>query len=1555
MASEPGGRSDKLGNEFEKLWTARHLIELLSGRATSVRIECLGDDERGTEFWVGRPDGKREAHQCKRENASAGLWTVADLEGKRILTNAHFQLNREPSHHFVFTSGDKVPHLSDLSERARMCDDPVEFRDLSVTTSKKHEQEFQNLCRYLALDPSQDLDLAKVVDFLRRFRPWIADKNYLRVDVEDMAARWLTGEPTDAIAALKDLIDKSIGVTLRLEDVVAALPAGVRPRDLAQDPTLHTALQSLRDRFDRSYRHMLIGGVVLGRRETHELSSLLGAEDGPRLILLHGPGGEGKSGVVFEVVERLKAEGHPYLPLRLDRDRPEDTPIQYGRKLDLPTSPTACLAASADGRPAVLLLDQVDAIRWTAAHSANAWDTCERLISEALSQKNLRVVVVCRSFDVEDHPQIRAWKNSSKVTELKVAPLDDATVNANVAACGVALETLDSRQREVLRSPQGLYLWKVLHESDKRSPVFRSLTHLMRLFWEMTREKLRELRPGQYEEVLETLVRYMDRRGCVDAPRTIVSRWPSEVDALISLNALVEGDRNNLLFAHQSYLDHLTAEKLLKEIHAGSGTVLGWLESDDQSLFRRGQMRQVLALLRDEDSRAYLETVQSLLGSDKVRFHLKHLVLQTLGHVDQPFDGEVDLVLSLLGDKKWTDHVFGQVLAGREAWFDALHSRNVIRDWLDNEDESRVNLALSLIDRVVESHGEPVEKLTLDVRKEGWQRKLETVLWRHSPEKLSPGLFNAYLRLTRRGSTALRDFIDWKALARSNPQRCIDLLDARLAQEMRKLRVSADGAARGRREREDLRGAAISEIASAAATMPIVAWDRLARRLLQVLAGISRTRRATRTGGYDSAPYETEQRLRHLATSLLVVLTSAGKAMAATATGVDALWDRTAKNSRYRSKPTYRLIVRCLSAGPDDWADRVIRWLLADDLRLRCGRGEWGAAYEPTWRLLRRFSRVCSDDILTNLLSAILAHRPEWEKEWFINRHATLLGHLKHSKYFGYDILSDNKLGQGQYILLSAIPKSRLSPAAADWRGVLKRKFGPVKPLLQRPPRSMSGWVSSTIPRDRLRYLSDRDWLRIIDGRWQRRGNRWKRMGPDHLGEANVETFSADFGKMTNLQPQRFARLAVRIPKDANRLYPTRILWSLSSTEPPEGKEDSEDWRPADVEEIEPVFEHFGHLGDDRDFATALCWCIQKRGDGNWSHKTLRRLVEIATTNPHPTSGEYSVFREKPGSRAEEDESVPVLLSTSINCVRGSAAKAIQSVLFGHREWLDFFRPAIALLINDPHPAVRLAAIGLALPLLNIDRSEAVTTFLTACSQKDDRVLTSPDVNNFFRYTILNYVDDFEPLIKRMVESPIEEVAKSGGEWVGVVWAHRGLWQERLDHCMKGTTSLREGVANALVFAVTAECDNKNASAQLVTLFGDPNESVRAAAASFFRCNGALELALAASLAESFVASPALDENSEELLFGIEQHNGSLRPFAPALLSVVARFSGPLAHEARDISTALPLHADLLAKVLLRLYEQSEGDQNMRRKCLDAWDRLLSERIGFDLLRHIDA
>ena len=73
-------------------------------------------------------------------------------------------------------------------------------------------------------------------------------------------------------------------------------------------------------------------------------------------MVLHGVPGQGKSGVLYELVDILDREGNPYLPIRLDRNEPRHTSQQFGTDLGLPESPVHCLNALVNDRCGVLLL-----------------------------------------------------------------------------------------------------------------------------------------------------------------------------------------------------------------------------------------------------------------------------------------------------------------------------------------------------------------------------------------------------------------------------------------------------------------------------------------------------------------------------------------------------------------------------------------------------------------------------------------------------------------------------------------------------------------------------------------------------------------------------------------------------------------------------------------------------------------------------------------------------------------------------------------------------------------------------------------------------------------------------------------------------------------------------------------------------------------------------------------------------------------------------------------------------------------------------------------------
>ncbi|MFO0954314.1 MAG: serine/threonine-protein kinase, partial [Isosphaeraceae bacterium] len=557
-----------------------------------------------------------------------------------------------------------------------------------------------------------------------------------------------------------------------------------------------------------------------------------------------------------------------------------------------------------------------------------------------------------------DDPRIKAWERESKATRLKVEPLDDAAVDAVISSRGVNAASLDSKQHRILRSPQGLYLWLALHEGDNCPPTFRTTTDLMRRYWVTIRRRLTTLKPGQYESVIEALVAQMDRRGTLSAPRTVVDGWPDEVDALLSLNVLVEGPAGKLLFNHQSSLDYLSAVRILNQVHAREGTVLGWLAGDDQSLFRRGQLRQILTMLRDDDPGLYIDSLRGLLQEQGVRFHLRHLAIQMLGHSDIPTLEEAELIVDLLESPDWVDHVYFQVLAGREAWFDELFRRGVLRRWLDGPEEWKINLAIRIVERVVETRGEAIEALFLDRGQVKWPERLVHAIWRTPPEKLTSTLFDFTLDMKRRGEWRVHDFADWKSLAQASPRRCLQLLETKISRDLDELKTSSDGGAVSRRNRDyDLMLVGLSSLASSASTIPIEAWDTLVPRYLQASRLWRGLRRRSRRNGWNPHAYEADRSLRQVGRVLRKVLTAVGREMVRNSP--EDFWHRTGSKAE-TAKPLRRLIDCCIAHGSDGRADAAIRRLLSDPSRLRSGHGDRGSAYRPAWKLIRRYSAVCS-------------------------------------------------------------------------------------------------------------------------------------------------------------------------------------------------------------------------------------------------------------------------------------------------------------------------------------------------------------------------------------------------------------------------------------------------------------------------------------------------------------------------------------------------------------------------------------------------------------------
>ncbi len=721
-----------------------------------------------------RPDGTVECHQCKREHGSAGKWSIASLDSEGIIAGAKLFLNQSSQHRYCFVSGDRVPSLSTFRERAIKFDRAAEF--ITEAATNRHDRaEFTALAALLGIDLAVRKDQLKLIDFLHRMITVCEDIEQQRPRVEELATCHVNGEPATVVTTLESLASTTVRREFRVQDLKIHLEGrGFQLRDLAKQSNLPLLLNECCDRFERSFRPYLIGGSPIGRDETRPLLTAISA-NATRLILLHGRGGSGKSGVIYEAMQHLRRDKVPCIILRLDQDHIGHTPLALGTNIGLPADPVQCLSIVAQGRPAVLFIDQLDAIRWTSQHSASSWDAISLLVNLALAKSDVTVVLACRTHDANDDPRIRTMienleRQNSGVLKLETSPLSIETLDVLLKRAKLSAQCLSPKQMEILRSPQNVYLWQAIH-LEPGAGSFTSGTDLCRAYWEWVRKQLvPDQRDELNERLLPALIESSLTVGRELVPMDVRSKYNVIVDKLLSIGTLVLVSPKRIRFGHQSYFDFVAAEHLAARLRAGKVLLTEWLLVHD-SLFHRQQLRLLLEMVRDDDLLVFVGLARSILNHANIRFHLKQATLETIAAGSIPTDKELDLLLEFQTEVRLWQHIYS--LFHRDvAWFDLLHKRGTMLTWVLSNDEVAKNQSRWLMHVFIEQRSDLIYEIIQSSRDMDRRAMLESALSWKSVGSISTQMFKEYVRLIRADSNATTH-VDIKKLAGDSPRRAI--------------------------------------------------------------------------------------------------------------------------------------------------------------------------------------------------------------------------------------------------------------------------------------------------------------------------------------------------------------------------------------------------------------------------------------------------------------------------------------------------------------------------------------------------------------------------------------------------------------------------------------------------------------------------------------------------------------------------------------------------------------------------------------------------------------
>ncbi|MGW5103192.1 hypothetical protein [Streptomyces sp. NPDC004100] len=1290
-----------------------------------------------------------------------------------------------------------------------------------------------------------------------------------------LAEQVLAGAPgrLAAIAIGQVLLD-NVGTTLDAAALITRLaPYGLRPVARADAVAVADTMRTVTHRWAASVERALLQPAI---RRDEGVRLVAEVTEGTRqLVLLTGAAGGGKSAVLHQAFTALDEAAIPVLAFRLDRLEPFGSTRELGQRAGLQMSPVSALGAVAAGRPCVLVVDQLDAVSMASGRIPETFDAVADLVDEAAVHPGMRVILACRAFDVEADARIRRLTALKHCTRITVGSLSDTQVDNAVSGMGLDASRLAPPQRALLRSPLHLVLLAQVANREE-ALLFHTTRQLFDAFWDTKQEECVRRPSVRFHDAVSAVVAAMSARQRLSVPYSMLDTDDLAVSrkVLESEHVFVR-DGRQLAFFHESFFDYAFARDWLRR----EESLVAFLTGGEQELFRRGQVRQVLDHLRDLDPERFAEEVESLLTSSDIRYHLKHLTLAVLRGLDAPTVAEWGVVARVLDTRPpFHDHLVAML--GTPAWFRRGDDEGVFEGWLDSAHPRERDWAARMLVAAADALPDRVARLLeLHALDPGY----DALLIRIVPRARLAGsrrLFDLLLEGVRAGlftgfEHALWDPLD--DLADQEPVWAVELLVVLLADRPDALSLDDKGRVALLLNRDYT---AVKTVTAAAVGAP----EEFCVRVLPILLAVMRlTAYPVRTG----RPI----RDRHFSHRFPdddpddlgdALLQGAAKALRSTA-GRDAA--RARQLVEHLATEPYEaaqwLLYQVLASGGPDLASWSAEILLQGRHRLLSGytaNAVWGAR-----EVLLAIGYALPDDTFGTLEQSLL--------------------HLR--------LPPEEKLSSWhEFTLLTALPEERLSERAVRRLAELRRLHGD-RQEPEEPEGVTVGFIGSPIPAEAAQHMSDDQWLKAMRKHSQDRTD-WA----THTGGARE--LSHVLRSMTVADPGRFARLAIRIDAGTHPAYGASLLLGFGEAEP--------------YDDPETVFAAVRHLAgrgrpeQDRWLGHAL---------RNYLDLVPLDLVEallkcaLNTGEPSDADGVFG---------ADGDDVTRDLLTAGINTVRGSAAESLGDLLANDADGsrAALIVPHLGRLAADPSLDVRACVARTLHAAIRHDRVAAADAF-GVLVQAPDHLLASPYVARLAVALMHGEPAMAGPLTERMLYSPVAPVRRVGGQ-VAALAAMEWEMPNLLAKVLAGNdASQRQGAAEVCAQRLLNTGDAALAHHSLVRFFHDPEEDVRAAAATVAAALRGRRLRpywrTLTALVDSHAFGPALPQ----LLITLEEAPDRVDELT---LTCARRFVAVFGAASTDLTRGVAADARHIGRLLVRAYVEASSPA-CRSEILDLLDQLL--------------
>lgn len=1277
--------------------------------------------------------------------------------------------------------------------------------------------------------------------------------------------------------------------------------------EIIEDEKLISQIKNLNNEYKKLFSFLKAG--LIERKETYDCIEKIKKDNS---IIIHGKAGYGKSGCTMGIINYCEEKEIEYIAIKLDKRIPNGNLSDWSKKLGFPLTIPEVINQISSDKKAVIILDQLDAIRWTESNSYEAISICTELINKVKKlnidrEQKISIIFVCRTYDLENDNNIKFLFNQNNENELKWEKIEVEKLSKEDTKDLVGEKYLNfiPKLKDLLRIPSNLYIWE--HLDFKKDEIQHNITttkDLIKKWFEQLQDKAMEsrfIKTEKIEEVKNILISDLEKSGKLYSQER---KFNSVKEGLKYLNSagMLNIQEDKVSFFHQSIFDYFISELMIEKFEEGLDTVEIIGDKDKQTPNRRYQIQMFLQTLLEENSEEFLEFGEKLLDNDGVRYYIKNLFYEILGQVSKE---EIDEVISeYIIENCEREDIFNEIIYGRKQYISILRDNQVLDKWFNNNLSEKEKVFKLLQSQIYFYNNfdikdfEFIQKCSFK-NLEDDKKIIETIQKDKMYNEIDE-IFDLRIEFYKKYPEWIDRYIDIKEIPKKE-ERMIIFLELYLSKK-REIGIQI------------LDEHQIQNIFEYFTQNEIKNEEFIFEKLLEKVPEYK----------YEDIKYKNcdwnGSNNKYTIERLCLELLKRASIKLVLNNDFDKFYSYYEKYIGKDFVLFNEIILHCFEVADVEYSDKIIKYICEnfEENKIFDITSDSNDKLKVLKNIIKKHSKSCNEELYLKLENKIYYYcDPDYK---------ICLEYYKENRSKAKINCNIKINGRLQKELFPYLPLNRKCKKIKDVEQVLERKFLNDKvTMINKRNHFHGGTVVSPI---KGKEIGEKQWLKIITNKKLYDKKSQKKVEEGFI-ESSLEMYTVEFSKAVSRNPQKMIDLVLKNKKDVLKEFIEPLFDGVSG---------SEYLNKLSQKKLEKLFLEFPCDYKSRR-AIYFCDIIRERSDFKWSNKILEHLKDIVVNHNNFKSREFSE-KENINNIAPDR-----ILSNSINSLSGSWTGAVSQILKNTPELFYEFKDFIEKIIQNENIIINFSVFVILSITCNIEKEWTLEKLINLY-EKDIRLI------NHFYYSLMlklyfsEYKERFLKIIEKCYSSQYKELIEIGAKCILKLYLDYGDFKDKIEKIYLIDGEKLNYILEELINKFDSSIKYNNKIKEIILKLKEKELNYYSLEKLFNHRK--IDLSRDKEFLLELMKFKNIDKIIHSFLEYLEEKVVSILDYADIIINLCENI---LSKDKKLLQSELMIMSDI-SKLTVKLYDETSNsklnkNKEIAMKCLDFWDIMYEKGLVY--------